>query len=60
MRALSSDIDTHAQGLKKLVYVAKEDPTKVTAYHDGLLSEIEKAGESKARARQKMAFASLL
>lgn len=32
------------QGLKKLVYVAKEDPTKVNEYNDGLRSEIEKAG----------------
>ena len=47
MLDLSPDVDTRAQGLKKLVYVAKEDPTKVTAYHDGLQSEIEKAGGSK-------------
>ena len=38
--------DTRAQRLKRLVYEAREDPTKVQAYVDGLKAEINKVGNT--------------
>ena len=38
--------DTRAQSLKRLVYEAREDPTKVQAYVDGLKAEINKVGNT--------------
>ena len=43
MLLTTESIASQKQGLKKLVYVAKEDPKKVKEYHDGLNSEIQKA-----------------
>lgn len=37
--------------MKRLVYEAREDPTKVQAYVDGLKAEINKVGNTHERRR---------
>lgn len=45
--------DTRAQSLKRLVYEAREDPTKVQAYVDGLKAEINKVGNTPLDRRER-------